>query len=242
MSVYAMAKNDAAKQAARFVTQQAELASTAAVGAETEGAPTGAAVMLGAVPPGAVPPGAVPPGAVPPGAVPPGAVPPEVVPPGAAEPPPPPPVDLPPATPGPGAPVDLSLSPALSQAIESISTYIPTEVMATYLAVLAAIPSARGHSYQWLMFWTFLAATPLVVWLSVSAASPGQGLSLPVTPVRNWPWWSMLAATLAFAVFAIGLPGSVANDLGWYEPWMSTVAIILSAFVLSQMSRIVGST
>ena len=114
--------------------------------------------------------------------------------------------------------------------------------MATYLAILAAIPSTGGHSYQWLMFWAFLAATPFVVWLSASAASPGRGLSLPITPVRHWPWWSMFAATLAFGVFAIGLPGSVVNDEGWYEPWMSTVAIILSAFVLSQMARIVETT
>lgn len=212
MSVYAMAKNDAAKQAARVVTRQAETDDTAAVGAETEGAATGAAATPGAVPPIAVPPAATPPAAAPP------------------------------ATAATSAPVPLGLSPELSKAIESIGTYIPTEVMATYLAVLAAIPSTSGHSYQWLMFWAFLAATPFVVWLSVSAANPGRGLSLPITPIRNWPWWSMFAATLAFAVFAIGLPGSVVNDLGWYEPWMSTVAIILSAFVLSQMARIVEST
>ena len=48
----------------------------------------------------------------------------------------------------------------------------------------------------------------------------------------------MVAAALAFAVFAIGVPGSVINDLSWFEPWMSTAAIILSAFVLSQVNRI----
>jgi len=48
----------------------------------------------------------------------------------------------------------------------------------------------------------------------------------------------MIAALLAFAVFAIGVPGSVFSDLSWFQPWMSTAAIILSAFALSQVNRI----
>ena len=130
------------------------------------------------------------------------------------------------------------VAPALGRALDSIGTYIPTEVIATYLAILAVIPNAPGHRYQWLMFWAFLVATPLAVWVGVSAAHPGQGLSLPVKSVRKWPWLSMFAASLAFAVFAVGIPGSVVNDVTWYEAWMSTAAIILSAFLLSQVNRI----
>jgi hypothetical protein len=131
-----------------------------------------------------------------------------------------------------------AVSAGLGRALDSIGTYIPTEVMATYLAILAVIPAASGNRYQWFMFWAFLAATPIAVWVGVSAAHPGQGLSLPVKAVRKWPWLSMGAATLAFAVFAIGMPGSVVSDVSWYEPWMSTAAIILSAFALSQVNRI----
>ena len=130
------------------------------------------------------------------------------------------------------------MAPQLGRAIESIGTYIPTEVMATYLAILAVIPATTEHRYQWLMLWAFVAATPVVVWLGVSAAHPGQGLSLPITAVRQWPWLSMFAATLAFGVFAISIPGSVISHLSWYESWMSTAAIILSAFLLSQVNRL----
>lgn len=129
-------------------------------------------------------------------------------------------------------------APVLGKALDSIGTYIPTEVIATYLAVVAVIPSGPEHRYQWLMFWLFAAATPIVVWLGVSAAHPGQGFSLPVAKVREWPWLSMFAASLAFAVFAISVPGSVVSSLRWYEAWMSTVVVILSAFVLSQVNRI----
>jgi hypothetical protein len=106
------------------------------------------------------------------------------------------------------------------------------------LAILAVIPNGPGHRYQWLMFWLFLAATPFAVWVGVTAAHPGQGLSLPVRSVRKWPWLSMFAASLAFAAFAVGVPGSVINDVSWYEAWMSTAAIIVSAFLLSQVNRI----
>ncbi len=129
-------------------------------------------------------------------------------------------------------------APALGKALDSIGTYIPTEVMATYLAVVAVIPSGPEHRYQWVMFWVFLASTPIVVWLGVSAAHPGAGLSLPVTKLAEWPWLSMIAASMAFAVFAIAVPGSVVSTLSWYEAWMSTAVIILSAFVLSQANRI----
>ncbi len=130
------------------------------------------------------------------------------------------------------------VAPELGKALDSIGTYIPTEVMATYLAILAVIPPAPGRPYQWLMFWAFLAATPIVVWLGVSAAHPGQGLSLPVFEIRLLPWLSIFAASLAFAVFAIGVPGSVVSYVSWYESWMSTAIIILSAFVLSQVNRV----
>src|SRR5438270_9888248 len=54
----------------------------------------------------------------------------------------------PPARPAGAVPVG---TPGVGQALSSIGTYIPTEVMATYLAILAAIPSDRGPGFQWLM-------------------------------------------------------------------------------------------
>jgi hypothetical protein len=127
----------------------------------------------------------------------------------------------------------------VGQALRSIGTYIPTEVMATYLAILAAIPSDRGHRFQWLIFWVFLIFTPIVVWLGVSVARQTQGIV--VRPAQQWPWWSMLAATVAFAAFVVVLPGSVTRDISWYESWMGTVAIILSAFVLGIGDQLFGS-
>ncbi|HEV3167018.1 MAG TPA: hypothetical protein VGZ22_23615 [Isosphaeraceae bacterium] len=142
----------------------------------------------------------------------------------------------PPARPAGAVPVGTT---GVGQALSSIGTYIPTEVMATYLAILAAIPSDRGHGFQWLMFWVFLIFTPIVVWLGVAVARQSQGIV--VKPAQQWPWWSMIAATVAFAAFVVVLPGSVTRDISWYEAWMGTVAIILSAFVLSIGDQLFGS-
>lgn len=145
----------------------------------------------------------------------------------------------PPAAPGGGVPGLAGTT--VSQALESIGTYIPTEVMATYLALLALVPATRGHIYQWLMFWFFVIATPIVVWLGVAAAHREKAIALPLRPTRQWPWWPMLGASLAFVAFVVGLPGSVVNDLRWFEPWMGSAAIILSAFVLSQGGRLAAA-
>jgi hypothetical protein len=142
----------------------------------------------------------------------------------------------PPARPAGAVPVGTT---GVGQALSSIGTYIPTEVMATYLAILAAIPSDRGHGFQWLVFWVFLIFTPMVVWLGVAVARQTQGIV--VRPAQQWPWWSMLAATVAFAAFVVVLPGSVTRDISWYESWMGTVAIILSAFVLGIGDQLFGS-
>jgi hypothetical protein len=146
---------------------------------------------------------------------------------------------LTPSAPGPlVAPVPAATT-GLGMALSSIGTYIPTEVMATYLAVLAAIPVGRGHSFHWVMFWIFLIATPIVVWLGVAVARQTQGIV--VKPAQQWPWWSMIAATVAFAAFVVVLPGSVTHDISWYESWMGTIAIILSAFVLGLGDQLFGS-
>jgi hypothetical protein len=142
----------------------------------------------------------------------------------------------PPAPPVGAVPVGTT---GIGQALSSIGTYIPTEVMATYLAILAAIPSDRGHGFQWLMFWVFLIFTPIVVWLGVAVARQTQGIV--VRPAQQWPWWSMIAATVAFTAFVVVLPGSVTRDISWYESWMGTVAIILSAFVLGIGDQLFGS-
>src|SRR5262245_35578761 len=59
----------------------------------------------------------------------------------------------------------------VSTALKVIVTYIPTEILTLYVAVLAAIrtPERKELGAEWIAFVFFLVATPIVVWLLFAA-------------------------------------------------------------------------
>jgi hypothetical protein len=63
-----------------------------------------------------------------------------------------------------------------------------------------------GNYYPPGTYWFYVALTPvffLLVYISgVRAASK------PVPGVNQWPWWKLVASTIAFAVWALAVPGS----------------------------------
>lgn len=67
--------------------------------------------------------------------------------------------------PPPGGSTSLAQS-ANGSALSSIVSYIPTEIVVTYVAILASLgnASSRSHTEDWVVFWVFLAFTPLVTW------------------------------------------------------------------------------
>src|SRR2546426_6403773 len=57
-------------------------------------------------------------------------------------------------------------STQIDTALHVLFGYIPTEVLTLYIAVLAAVQQAnKVTSADWIAFWSFLVATPIVVWL-----------------------------------------------------------------------------
>lgn len=55
---------------------------------------------------------------------------------------------------------------AVNTALHVLFGYIPTEVLTLYVAVLAAIQKpGQVTKADWITFWVFLVATPVVVWL-----------------------------------------------------------------------------
>jgi hypothetical protein len=98
----------------------------------------------------------------------------------------------------------------VSAALQVITTYIPTETLTLYVAALAALrdapPPAVDARY---VSWSFIAATPIVVWLVYAARlkASGGGRALPLRPA-TWPLWEMVAATAAFTAWASALPES----------------------------------
>src|ERR1700687_3200402 len=85
--------------------------------------------------------------------------------------------------------------------LRTIRTYIPSEILPVYVAVLAALATADTASERphdlWVTFWGFLVATPIVVWLVYADKLKTASKPLPLRPTM-WPVWEMVAATIAY--------------------------------------------
>jgi len=87
-------------------------------------------------------------------------------------------------------------STQIDTALHVLFGYIPTEVLTLYVAVLAAVQRPNEvTSADWIAFWSFLVATPIVVWLVYGAKVKAANKTLPLA-VGAWPLWEMLAATV----------------------------------------------
>jgi hypothetical protein len=120
----------------------------------------------------------------------------------------------------------------LSTALESIATYIPTEVLGAYIPIFALVSSTPLSGLKWLLFAVFLVATPVVVWITFAIQVAKGGSGPPLNPAK-WPVWAMLAAVLAFVAYAAALPGSVFHSIPGYNDAYGGVAVLLTAFVLA---------
>ncbi|MEU2396114.1 hypothetical protein [Streptomyces sp. NPDC007369] len=129
---------------------------------------------------------------------------------------------------------------AVVTAAESVMTYIPTEVVTAYVAVLGILDAPAGHSRtpQWVVFWLFLAITPLAVWAAMAQREMAKGRRVPLHPAA-WPvhtGFNIMAATAAFVLWGFSLPGSPFSGFGWYSPKIGAVALILGSLVLGLIS------
>ena len=97
----------------------------------------------------------------------------------------------------------------VTNALNALVGYIPTEVITLYVAALsaqAALHAAFNAIDAATILWFFVALTPvllLLIYLSKVAAT-GDALPGP----KQWPWWKMCAATIAFFVWALAVPGN----------------------------------
>lgn len=126
---------------------------------------------------------------------------------------------------------------AMTTALKVIVTYIPTEVLTLYVAILAAIqtPNKTSDRPLWTAFYAFLAATPLVVWLVFAAKVRAAGKDFPLAP-RTWPMWEMSAATIAYAAWAFALPESPFKSYAWYTPALAGVLVLIVSTILGLLA------
>jgi hypothetical protein len=143
----------------------------------------------------------------------------------------------PPATTG----QDAASSPAISAtavgtALQTLTTYIPTEVLTLYVSAVAALGPViiKGHDMgRWIPFFVFLAATPMIVWIAFATKIKAAGKQIPLHPKR-WPIWEMTAATIAYTAWAFALPDSPFLKFKdeWYSPGLAGFLILVVSYGL----------
>lgn len=123
---------------------------------------------------------------------------------------------------------------SIETALGVLFSYIPTEIIALYIAVVAAIKSTDTLS-NWITFYIFLACTPIVVWLLYAAKVKKATGLIPLT-LSSLPLWELIASTLAFVAWAFALPDSVFQSFAWYNQSIAGVSILLTSTVLGLIS------
>ena len=124
-------------------------------------------------------------------------------------------------------------------ALAVIVTYIPTEVLTLYVAVLAAIqtPTSPSLSGMWVTFWAFLVATPVTVWLVYAAKIRSGNKPLPLPP-SQWPLWEMSAGTISYIAWAISLPNAPFLGYLGLPTTLAAVIVLVTAAVLALLAPI----
>ncbi|MFC5478493.1 hypothetical protein [Massilia suwonensis] len=103
-----------------------------------------------------------------------------------------------------------------------------------YVAFLAAFSEVRDVVDPMSLFIGFLIATPVIFWLVYAAKLKSRGKKLPLNPA-TWPVWEMIAATIAFAVWAFALPGSPVHP-AWYTSAISSLAVLVVSTLLGLLA------
>lgn len=120
-------------------------------------------------------------------------------------------------------------------ALQTLTTYIPTEIVTLYVAAVATLGGSKS-AHPWLPFYCFLVGTPALVWIAFATKVKAAGKTLP------WKWgklpiWEMSAATIAFTVWAFALPQSpFATFAAWYSQSLAGFLILVVSFGLGAIA------
>jgi hypothetical protein len=132
----------------------------------------------------------------------------------------------------------------VSTALKTLTTYLPTETLTLYVALIAALQpqgSAAGtanstsNTGHWIAFWIFFVFTPLAVWITFATRLANDKKQLPLNP-RYWPRWEMTAGTLAYVAWAVGLPDSPFAQFPWYSPAVAGFVVLVTSTLLGMLA------
>lgn len=130
---------------------------------------------------------------------------------------------------------------ALTTALSSLATYVPTEVITFYLAAAAAQPALSWLSRE-LLLGFFLVLAPLVVYAATVSANNAAQVQHPWRPTAQ-TLFNMGAATLSFLVWAYALPftdSTRLDDPTGAKAVQASLAVVATAFFLGLIGDILS--
>ena len=106
----------------------------------------------------------------------------------------------------------------ISNTVNALVKYIPTEIVTLYVAAASATPAVRSAIPDFdarITYWGFAILTPLLLILVYASKRASSGLAT-LPPVSQLPWWKMVAATIAFLIWALAVPSNpyITGDSG----------------------------
>jgi hypothetical protein len=126
-----------------------------------------------------------------------------------------------------------------STALDALVKYIPTESVTLYVAATSAIATLTA-ALPWLtplrLYWGFVALTPVLFLLIYIGKRRSQKLRFLPKSAAEWPWWKLIASTLAFMVWALALPPLVSTDSGKV---VAAFGALLVSTILSLVAAVV---
>lgn len=144
------------------------------------------------------------------------------------------------------APAAVAPRPELSRrdGFDSLVKYIPIETVTIFVAVCSARPAverlAGGFSFG-VAYAICAALTPLLLWLIAAGRRRAGGGIGPL----GLHWWPAFAATVAFLVWALSVPGvteMLSADKDKQEAWgmLAGVGAVLVSLLLSLLEPLLG--
>jgi len=135
------------------------------------------------------------------------------------------------------AAADPAVDSRTSSALDGLVKYIPTESVTLYVAATSAIASLTA-AVPWVtptrLYVSFVVLTPILFLLIYVGKRRSQQLSFMPEGVTNWPWWKLVASTIAFSVWALAIPPLISGDAG-------KVVAGFGAVLVSTMLGLIGN-
>ncbi len=129
----------------------------------------------------------------------------------------------------------------VQNALSALVEYIPAETIALYLTTVSTLP-VLGDAVSWLnpvtVYWLFGILTPVLFVMIYAGKRRAAGQSR-WPGFDKWPWWPMVAATIAFLVWALAVPDSPFFDVENGTAFKGWLAIVVST-LLGVAGRLFG--